>query len=150
MNERELLDILPQIGGAAELGPVFTDERGTISNILFKETQSIARIWSKRGAIRANHIHRTDWHYTLLESGTVLYFEREIGSKVIPEPTAFGPGTMFFTPPVREHAMLFAQDSVIYTFARNVRSHDNHEADLERVDFITPGLAADFLARWVP
>ena len=46
--------------------------------------------------------------------------------------------------------MLFAEDSVIYTFARNVRSHDNHEADLERVSFVTPEIAADFLKRWVP
>lgn len=120
----------------------FIDERGAIVNILLTPITSVGRIASKRGSVRANHYHLTDWHYALVESGKVLYFERAIGETHVPEPKEYGVGKMFFTPPNREHAMLFAEDSVIFTFAKNVRSHDSHEADLKRVTFVTPAVVA--------
>jgi quercetin dioxygenase-like cupin family protein len=129
------------------IGDEFSDDRGAINNILLTPITSVARITSVPRAVRANHYHRTDWHYALVESGTVLYFERAIGSTEIPEPHIYRAGEMFFTPPMREHAMLFAEPSVIYTFAKNVRNHDTHEADLVRVEFITPEIAAAALAK---
>ncbi len=123
----------------------FRDERGVISNLLLTPITSVARIESKRGTVRANHYHKSDWHYAYVVSGKVLYFEREIGADKIGDPQEFGPGQMFFTPPMREHAMLFAEDSVILTFAKNVRSHDNHEADLMRVQYVTPEIAAKYV-----
>lgn len=125
----------------------FSDPRGAIYNVLLSPITSVARIVSAARAVRANHYHRTDWHYALVESGTVLYFERAIGSTEIPEPKVFRAGEMFFTPPMREHAMLFAESSVIYTFAKNVRNHESHEADLVRVEFITPAIADAALAK---
>jgi dTDP-4-dehydrorhamnose 3,5-epimerase-like enzyme len=115
----------------------FVDERGVIQNLLLKPMTSAAMIVSKKGSVRANHLHRTDWHYAYVVSGEILYFERDIGSTEIPEPMKFTAGQMFFTPPMREHAMLFSQDTVFLTLAKNVRSHENHEADLERVSFVT-------------
>lgn len=123
----------------------FIDHRGIITNVLYAPTTSVAEIRSKRGSVRANHWHRTDWHYTYVVSGEVAYFHRDIGDTNIPEPQKFGPGEMFFTPPNREHAMLFTKDSVVFTFARNVRTHDNHEADLVRVEFVTPEIASKYL-----
>ncbi len=127
------------------LDDVFENSNGEIRNILFGDCKSVARIGTFRGKTRANHWHRTDWHYALVESGKVLYFERAVGSEEIPEPHVFKPGEMFFTPPGREHCMLFAEDSVIYTLAKNVRTHEEHEADLVRVQFITPELVDRFL-----
>lgn len=131
------------------LGDKFIDDRGSISNVLLAQIGSIARIHSVAGAVRANHLHRTDWHYALVEDGQVLYFERPLHGTHIPEPQVFGPGQMFFTPPMMEHAMLFSEASVIYTFAKNRRDHDGHESDVVRVDFITPTVAADVLRRFV-
>jgi dTDP-4-dehydrorhamnose 3,5-epimerase-like enzyme len=123
----------------------FADERGNITNLLFTPINSVADISSVRGSVRANHYHRTDWHYTLVSSGKVAYFEREIGSTEVPEPRIYGPGQMFFTPPMREHAMLFLEDSLILTFAKNVRNHENHEADVVRVEFVTPAVVDKYL-----
>lgn len=128
------------------LDDFFRDDRGEILNILLTPITSVARISSKAGTVRANHYHKTDWHYAFLESGQILYFEREIGATVVPEPQIFNSGEMFFTRPNVEHAMLFTQESVFYTFAKNVRSHDNHESDLQRVLFITP----EVIARYIP
>jgi dTDP-4-dehydrorhamnose 3,5-epimerase-like enzyme len=124
----------------------FTDARGEIKNLLLTPITSVAEIRSVRGAIRANHYHLTDWHYTYVVSGQVLYFERAIGEQDTPAHQVINPGEMFFTPPMREHAMLFSQDSVIMTFAKNIRSHDNHESDLVRVTVVS----ADLAARLVP
>lgn len=126
-------------------GTAFIDHRGQIGNLLHTPISSVARIVSAKGTVRANHYHKTDWHYTFVESGRVLYFEREIGSVRIAAPSEFTPGQMFFTPPMKEHAMLFAEDTVLYTFARNTRTHENHEADVVRVEFVTPDVAKLFL-----
>jgi dTDP-4-dehydrorhamnose 3,5-epimerase-like enzyme len=127
----------------------FTNHNGTIQNLVLKNMTSVAALTSVKGAVRANHYHKTDWHYAYVVSGSVAYFERPIGSDFIPEPTVFRKGEMFFTPPMKEHTMVFlADDSVIITMARNVRSHDSHEADLERVTFITPELAKSIVERF--
>lgn len=130
---------------AVPLPQEFIDNRGTIKNLLYAKNSSVAALTTKRGEVRANHWHKTDWHYTYVVSGQVAYFEREVGEIGIPHPRKFGPGEMFFTPPNREHAMLFTQDSVVLTFAKNVRTHENHEADLVRVEFVTPYVAAKYL-----
>lgn len=128
------------------LDDFFKDDRGEITNLLLTPITSVARITSKAGSVRANHYHKTDWHYAFVESGKILYFERDIGALEVPEPKVFEPGQMFFTRPNVEHAMLFPKDSVFYTFAKNIRSHDNHESDLERVSFVTP----EVIARYIP
>ena len=127
------------------LDDFFIDSRGEIKNLLLSSFTSVARIESKLGTVRANHYHLTDWHYAYVERGAVLYFERAIGEKNIPTPIKYAEGAMFFTPPMVEHAMVFPTDTVIYTFAKNKRSHEEHEADLKRVDFITPSVLADIL-----
>lgn len=127
------------------LDSVFSDGRGEIVNVLLTPITSVARITSRAGSIRANHYHKSDWHYALVERGCILYFEREIGELNIPEPRVFRAGQMFFTRPNIEHSMLFKEDTVFFTFAKNVRTHENHESDLERVAFVTPEIAALYL-----
>ncbi len=127
------------------LNKPFADNRGCIQNLLLSPITSVARITSARGTVRANHYHLTDWHYAFVEAGEILYFERPIDSSTIPDPIKVRPGTMFFTPPNVEHAMLFIEDTVFYTFAKNIRSHESHESDLVRVEFITPEIAERFL-----
>jgi dTDP-4-dehydrorhamnose 3,5-epimerase-like enzyme len=38
----------------------FTDDRGVIQNLLERDTSSTVIIASKRGAVRANHYHKTE------------------------------------------------------------------------------------------
>jgi hypothetical protein len=125
----------------------FVDERGEIVNLLLSPITSMARISSKARTVRANHYHKTDWHYSYIESGEILYFERPIGSVDIPEPHVFKTGTMFFTKPNVEHAMLFSTDTIFYTFAKNERSHNSHESDVIRVSFITLELIEKYLKK---
>lgn len=115
----------------------FINENGIIQNLVLKPMTSVAIIDSNAGTMRANHYHKTDWHYSYVVSGRILYFERPVGSKEIPEPRIFLAREMFFTPPMKEHVMVFPMETVFITMARNVRSHESHEADLVRVNFIS-------------
>ncbi len=123
----------------------FIDARGVIQNLVLGSFTSSAIISSKVQTVRANHWHRTDWHFSYVVSGEVWYYEREITEEdkmsdregtlkklVVPA------GQMFFTPPRVAHAMAFPVDTAFITFSKNVREHDTHEEDVVRVPFIDP------------
>lgn len=123
------------------LPPPYVDDRGTIQNILLQSVNSVVIIDSKAGTVRANHYHKTDWHYCYVVRGRIRYYERPIGSKDMPDPLDLGPGSLFFTPPMVEHAMVFTEDTEFLTLSKNTRTHEGHEEDLVRVDFVSPELA---------
>lgn len=128
----------------------FVNQNGEIQNLVLKPMTSVACIRSVRGAVRANHWHRTDWHYAYVVSGSLAYAERPVGSSSPPDYRVFLEGEMFFTPPNREHVMVFLEDTVIVTMARNVRSHESHESDVVRVQFVSPEEAAAAVERLNP
>lgn len=113
--------------------PPFVDDRGSISNLIDGPFNSAAVIVSVRGAVRGNHYHRTDYHYCWLQSGKMMYFQRRAGQIGVPERCLIEAGTLFYTPPMYEHAMHFIEDSVMVVFARNNREMANYEADTVRV-----------------
>ena len=114
----------------------FVDERGIIQPIVDVDLKSAVLITSKKGSIRANHYHKTDWHYAYILQGKIDYFWRKIGDKEKTHSETFSKNQMFFTPPLVEHAMFFPVETIFITFAKNRRDHDNHESDLVRVQLI--------------
>ncbi len=131
------------------LPEAFRNDAGAIQNLCLRPVTSVAVIHSRPGTRRANHWHRTDWHFAYVVSGEVVYFERPVGSSEDPLATArsFPAGTMFFTPPGVEHCMFFPVETTFVTLARNVRSHESHEADLVRVELVSALQAQAYLAR---
>lgn len=118
------------------LDPPFVNGNGEIQNILLERFTSAAVIRSVPGAIRANHYHKTDWHYSYLVSGEIWYFWRPLGAKSRPEAVRVKAGQMFFTPPLVEHAMVFPTESVFLTLAKNIRDTAHHEEDVIRVPLV--------------
>ena len=114
----------------------FVNHNGVIQNLLLERFTSAAIITSVAGAVRANHYHKTDWHYSYVLRGAVWYYWRPADSRARPEFQVFGPGTMFFTPPLVEHAMFFPEETAFLTFAKNIRDHEHHESDLIRVKLV--------------
>lgn len=115
----------------------FVNGNGSILNLLTEKFTHTAILESAPGSIRANHWHKTDWHYTYVISGEVEYCWRPVGSTAAPSVKVFRQGTMFFTPPHLEHAMVFRDRATIITFAKNARSeHQTHEDDLVRVPLV--------------
>lgn len=121
---------------AVPLDEPFTNHNGAIQNLVLEKFSSAAIIHSTKGSIRANHYHKTDWHYAYVVFGTIVYYWRPVGSKEVPEHLSFGPGEIFFSPPMVEHAMYFPDGGTFVTFAKNIRDHATHEEDVVRVPLI--------------
>tara|TARA_B100000315_G_C14521005_1_gene561530 strand:+ start:689 stop:988 length:300 start_codon:yes stop_codon:yes gene_type:complete len=98
--------------------------------------KSAVMITSKKGTVRANHYHKTDWHFCTVIKGRIKYHWRKQGSKDLPESIIVNGGQTFFTPPMVEHAMEFLSDTMFLTLSRNSRRQDVYEADVVRTKVI--------------
>ena len=116
----------------------YKDDRGEIVALVDRDMKSAVLITSKKGTVRANHYHKTDWHYCYVVSGAIEYHHRPHGSAVKPEIDIFRAGEEFFTPPLVDHAMVFLEDTAFLTLGRNSREQESYEADIERVMLVDP------------
>lgn len=116
----------------------FVDRRGEIQPLVDVMMRSALLISSKKGTVRANHYHKTDWHYCYVLSGSIEYHERPVGSKAKPKRVLVKTGELFFTPPLVEHAMVFPEDTVFLTLSLNKRDQKAYEKDLVRVELVKP------------
>jgi quercetin dioxygenase-like cupin family protein len=116
----------------------WVDGRGEIQPLVDVPMESCVLITSKRGTVRANHYHRTDWHYCYVLDGEIEYHHRPHGTTKTPEKVVIRPGQMFFTPPDVDHAMVFTADTRFLTWGRNSRAQEVYEADVVRIPPINP------------
>ncbi len=114
----------------------FVDDRGAIQPLVDKMMRSAVMIESKKGSLRANHYHKTDWHYCYVISGCIEYYHRPTGSEDEPEMLLVKTGQMMFTPPMIDHGMKFPEDTVFLTLSRNPRDQATYEADVVRVNML--------------
>jgi len=118
-----------------------TDARGAIQPLVDLPMKNASLITSKKGTLRSNHYHRTDWHFMYVLSGSFDYFYRPTGSEAEPEVLHVGPGETVFTPPMEDHATVFSEDCSMLVVSRNPRDQESYEADVVRVQLLDP---ADF------
>lgn len=90
------------------------------------------------GTSRARHRHKEDEHWLYVVRGEVEYYERPIGETACPSPQHYYEGEMFYTPPGVEHALYFPRDTILVSMSSRSRTHEEHEADVVRVDFKLP------------
>lgn len=124
----------------------FVDIRGAIHPLVDRVMKSAVLIESKAGTLRANHYHKTDWHYCYVISGRIEYYFRPTGSSTEPECVVTKAGEMVFTPPMVDHGMVFPEDTVFLTLSRNPRDQATYEADVVRIDMLNQ----DGLTVWKP
>ena len=116
-----------------DLPKPFVDDRGSIQPLVDIEMKSSVLITSNPGSIRANHYHKSDWHYCYILFGELKYFYRPHGNNKKPEEIIIREKQMFFTPPMIEHAMVFTQRTHFLTWSRNSRLQEIYEADVCRI-----------------
>ena len=114
----------------------FVDDRGAIKPLVDKMMKSAVMIESKKGTLRANHYHKTDWHYCYVISGSIEYYHRPTGSENKPEMLLVKEGQMAFTPPMVDHGMKFPEDTIFLTLSRNPRDQATYEADVVRINML--------------
>ncbi|MDA0261212.1 MAG: cupin domain-containing protein [Proteobacteria bacterium] len=114
----------------------FVDARGAIQPLVDATMESAVMINSAKGTVRANHYHKTDWHYCYVIKGQIEYHHRPHGSEDKPEIVIVDEGELFFTPPMVDHAMVFLKDTIFLTLGRNSRRQEVYEADVERIEMV--------------
>jgi oxalate decarboxylase/phosphoglucose isomerase-like protein (cupin superfamily) len=122
----------------AEIRPPFVDQRGEILNLLDLPMGSVSLITSVKGAVRANHYHKTDWHYCWMQKGSMDYYYRAIGAKTPAKHLRVEEGQMVYTPPMEEHAMVFTSDASMWCFAGNPRTSEDYDSDTVNVPPLIP------------
>jgi quercetin dioxygenase-like cupin family protein len=116
-----------------DLEKPFEDVRGVIQPLVDENLGGCALITSKKGARRANHYHKSDWHYCYLLSGQLEYLYRPVGSNDAPKKVVVEPGQLFYSPPMVEHVMHFTEDSTFIVLSGKPRQHEDYEDDVVRV-----------------
>lgn len=159
MNNKEYTDLVTQSKYPEEsivpLDDAFIDNRGYIQNLLNTNINGAAIITSCKGSIRSNHYHKEDYHYLYVLSGSMRYKEffvrncshncSDCDCDKICNPNCYmcGPwekdfivrsGQMVFTPPMMIHQTVFLEDTVLISFSKRNRDHNNHEEDVMRVN----------------
>lgn len=125
-----------------ELPAPHVDDRGQIQPLVDFPMKNVSLITSKKGTVRSNHYHLSDWHYMYVLSGSFDYYFRRAGDSTTPERIRVRVGEMVFTPPMDEHATVFLEDSEIIVASRNVRDQEIYEADVRRVSLVDPSTLA--------
>ena len=125
-------------GHIVELEEPFEDERGFIQMLVNTPIKNVTLIKSNKGAIRANHYHKTDWHYMYMFEGESDYYYRPAESDAEPKKIVWRKNQLIFTPPMEEHTTVFTKESLFIAISRNPRDQEAYEADVKRVELINP------------
>ena len=120
------------------------DGRGSIQPLVDLPMKNASLITSRKGTLRSNHYHKTDWHFMYVLSGSFEYYYRPTNSDEEPQKVSIGTGEMVFTPPMEDHATVFLEDCEMIVVSRNPRDQESYEADVERVELIDP---ADYIGQ---
>ena len=116
-----------------KLPPDHSDHRGFIQVLLHEHNGSVVVIDTVPHVERANHYHKDDYHYCYVVSGSIIYYERKVGSNDPITKYVYKKGEMFYTPPMVEHCMYFEEPTTFVTMGGKTRSQEEYELDLVRL-----------------
>jgi len=126
-----------------ELPSGIHEERGLIQVLIHEHKGSVVVIDTVPKVQRANHYHKDDYHYAYIVKGSIVYYERPVGSRLIPTKYKFKAGQMFYTGPMIEHSMYFDEPTVFIAMGGKTRTREEYEEDLVRL----PSLHDEYLER---
>jgi len=124
--------------GLVKLEPPHVDDRGSIQSLVNFPMKNLSLISSKKGSVRSNHYHVTDWHYMYVLSGSFDYYYRPTGSDAKATKITVEAGDMIFTPPMEDHATVFLENTKLLAMSRNPRDQATYESDVRRVILVEP------------
>jgi oxalate decarboxylase/phosphoglucose isomerase-like protein (cupin superfamily) len=122
--------------GKVELESPHVDGRGSIQSIVNFPMKNLSLISSRKGSVRSNHYHVTDWHYMYVLRGSFDYYYRPTGTGQQPLVTRVNAGEMIFTPPMEDNATVFLDETEMLVVRINPRDQASYESDVRRVTLI--------------
>jgi oxalate decarboxylase/phosphoglucose isomerase-like protein (cupin superfamily) len=120
------------------LPPAHVDDRGYIQSLVNFPMKNLSLITSRKGTVRSNHYHVTDWHYMYVLKGSFDYYYRPTGETGAATVIRLEAGDMVFTPPMEDHATVFLEDTELLAMSRNPRDQETYEEDVRRVILVDP------------
>lgn len=109
----------------------FTDDRGTIQDILTESIDSVTEIYSREGAIRGNHVHKETTQWTYVVYGRLRAVSR--GADGFIDDNVHGPGALLCDEPGDAHAWEALEGTLVMVFTKGPRSGANYESDTQRL-----------------
>ena len=119
-----------------DLAEPFVDSRGSIQPLVEGDFKTAQLISSCAGSVRANHYHKSDYHYMYIVTGAFDYYYRPTGSDEEPECLHVKAGEVVYTPAMVDHAVKFVEDTTFLNFAGRQRDQGSYEDDLVRIELI--------------
>ena len=122
-----------------KLKPFYVDERGTMTHLLDGKIKIIGAllITCNKGAIRANHYHTHDIHYSYMLKGSMEYTYQNLKVKNSKKRSIIvHEGDLVYTPPMTGHAMRFLEDSIFLALTTEKRDKSSYETDTIRLKLI--------------
>ena len=104
MSEKKYLD-----KDILDLPEGYKDTRGIIQPLCDLNMKSASLIVSQPNSWRANHYHKTDWHFIYVLRGQFEYFFRKTNSKEEIKKKIVKKGELLFTGPLIDHAMIYTE-----------------------------------------
>ena len=131
MSEKKYLD-----KDILDLPEGYKDTRGIIQPLCDLNMKSASLIVSQPNSWRANHFHKTDWHFIYVLRGQFEYFFRKTNSKEEIKKKIVKKGELLFTGPLIDHAMIYTEETEIIVLSKNPRDQKTYEEDTVRIDFM--------------
>lgn len=120
-----------------EAKDIIVEDRGRIIPVADGEFRSVMIIESKKGAVRANHWHKSDSHVMWILSGEARYVETHMDEAAgIVRDMILGPGDSVLTEPLVPHAMKFLKDTVMIVCAKNDRDTETYLNDIVKCSIL--------------
>lgn len=124
-----------------KISPATSDERGTISDILYKtDIQHAAIIESKCGGlIRGNHYHKATTQHIFVTKGSLRYWYQPVDKSEPVKSVLVKEYDLVSTPPEEIHALEIIEPNQFVVFSHGIRGGDDYESDTFRVPpILTP------------
>ena len=114
----------------------YKDDRGFIQPLCDLNMKSASLIISKKNTWRANHYHKTDWHFIYILYGAFEYYYRKTNSNEEIKKKIVKKDQLLFTGPLVDHAMLYTEETKILVLSKNPRDQKTYEEDTVRIKFM--------------
>ena len=119
-----------------ELPENHSDERGFIQPLCDLEMKSASLLYSKKNTWRANHYHKSDWHFIYVLEGGFDYYYRKTNSNEKIKKKTVKKNHLLYTGPLVDHAMLYTEETKLLVVSKNPRDQKTYEEDTVRIDFM--------------
>jgi dTDP-4-dehydrorhamnose 3,5-epimerase-like enzyme len=116
--------------GMPDPEPDFKDARGTITDLL-GPVDAVTAIFTRKGAIRGNHVHHATTQWTFVVSGMLFMLVRKEDGNIATRIAQ--PRELVCEPAGLAHAWRALEDSWVLVFTEGPRSGKAYESDTERL-----------------